>query len=204
MPDEPLTLADVLAASSRPLAFSAILDASLDAFHENGYGGSTVRDIANRVGVTVPALYYHHENKEAILFALLSQSIDRLHELTGQAFELATSGRERLDSVVEILVRHTAMSGRLTFLDSEIRSLTPEHRAIYVARRAEIEDLTLRAIRQGIDEGAFPNENPRDCVRAMLGMIQAISSWYRVDGQMTVDDLVGRYLVLARRLAGGR
>ena len=55
---------------------SPILSASLDAFSEHGYHGTTVRDIAKRVGVTVPALYYHHENKEGLLFALLDTGIE--------------------------------------------------------------------------------------------------------------------------------
>ena len=48
-------------------------------------------DIAGRVGVTVPALYYHHANKEAILTALLDRSISSVIERCEQA--LGEGGR---------------------------------------------------------------------------------------------------------------
>src|SRR6266705_3327791 len=54
-----------------PLVLPPILAGARHAFHELGYHGATVRDIAQRVGVTVPALYYHYENKQAMLVTLL-------------------------------------------------------------------------------------------------------------------------------------
>ncbi|MET0821409.1 MAG: TetR/AcrR family transcriptional regulator [Aeromicrobium sp.] len=203
MPQETRTVDDVLLAAAQPMSFSPILEAALGAFHEHGYGGSTVRDIAGRVGVTVPALYYHHENKEAMLFALLDQSITRLHDLVGDAASSGSSGRDRFDAMVQVLVRHTATSGRIMFLDSEIRSLTPEHRAAYADQRAGIEHQVLRAVEDANTEGDFRTEHPRDTVRAVLGMIQAVAAWFRPDGEMTVDDLSALYLALAHRLAGG-
>lgn len=66
-----------------PMQLSPILTAALDAFYETGFHGTSVREIARRVGVTVPALYYHHENKEGLLIALLELSTsDVLSELT--------------------------------------------------------------------------------------------------------------------------
>ena len=62
-----------------------ILTASLELFDENGYHGTTVRQIANRVGVTVPALYYHHANKEAVLVALFEISMSELNTRTEAA-----------------------------------------------------------------------------------------------------------------------
>ncbi|WP_456696891.1 TetR/AcrR family transcriptional regulator [Aeromicrobium sp. P5_D10] len=199
--DRPLD--EVLTASSAPIVFGSMLEAALNTFHEHGYGGSSVRDIANRVGVTVPALYYHHENKEAMLYALLEQSISRLHGLVADAAAATTPGSGRLDAMVEVLVRHTAVNGRLMFLDSELRSLTPEHREAYVGRRADIEHQVLQAVEDGIADGDFSLDHPRDAVRALLGMIQAIAAWFRPDGEMSVDALTSRYLTLSRRLIGG-
>ncbi len=54
-----------------PLELSPILSAALDAFYEKGFHGASVRDIARRVGVTVPALYYHYDSKEGLLVALV-------------------------------------------------------------------------------------------------------------------------------------
>ncbi|KPM57654.1 TetR family transcriptional regulator [Frankia sp. R43] len=49
-----------------------ILEAAVQLFVERGYAGTSVRDIAERLGVTKAALYYHFSSKEMILEALIS------------------------------------------------------------------------------------------------------------------------------------
>ncbi len=47
-----------------------ILSVALDLFTEQGYDGTSLREIAEQLGVTKAALYYHFESKEDILMAL--------------------------------------------------------------------------------------------------------------------------------------
>lgn len=47
-----------------------ILDVALDLFVDQGYDGTSLREIAERLGVTKAALYYHFESKDDILMAL--------------------------------------------------------------------------------------------------------------------------------------
>lgn len=53
-----------------------ILDVALDLFIEQGFDGTSLRQIAEQLGVTKAALYYHFESKDDILMALHM----RLHE----------------------------------------------------------------------------------------------------------------------------
>ena len=53
-----------------------ILDVALDLFIDQGYDGTSLRQIADRLGITKAALYDHFEAKEDILMALHL----RLHE----------------------------------------------------------------------------------------------------------------------------
>jgi AcrR family transcriptional regulator len=48
-----------------------ILDAATELFVERGYEATSLREIAERVGVTKAALYYHFPGKEDLLRALL-------------------------------------------------------------------------------------------------------------------------------------
>ena len=59
-----------------------ILDVALDLFIEHGYDKTTLRQIAEPLGFTQAAIYYHFAAKEDILFALHL----RLHELGRPAF----------------------------------------------------------------------------------------------------------------------
>ena len=65
-----------------------ILDVALDLFIEKGYDKTSLREIAERLGFTKAALYYHFESKADILMALHL----RLHEFGREA--LLTLGNE--------------------------------------------------------------------------------------------------------------
>jgi AcrR family transcriptional regulator len=60
-----------------------ILDVALDLFVDRGYDKTSLREIAERLGVTKAALYYHFRSKEDILMALHQ----RLHGLFDAAME---------------------------------------------------------------------------------------------------------------------
>jgi len=53
-----------------------ILDVALDLFTDQGFDGTSMREIAERLQISKPAIYYHFASKEEILMALHM----RLHE----------------------------------------------------------------------------------------------------------------------------
>jgi AcrR family transcriptional regulator len=52
---------------------SAILDAALGLFSHQGYRGTSIRDIAEKAGVSTGNVYHHFPDKESIFETLLSQ-----------------------------------------------------------------------------------------------------------------------------------
>jgi AcrR family transcriptional regulator len=58
-----------------------ILDVALDLFTEQGFDGTSMREIAERLDITKPSIYYHFASKEDILMALHM----RMHELSKAA-----------------------------------------------------------------------------------------------------------------------
>ena len=59
---------------------------ALEIFSERGWEGATLREIADRLGITRPALYYHFASKEAILDSIhdeLARSVDEIIEWAG-------------------------------------------------------------------------------------------------------------------------
>jgi AcrR family transcriptional regulator len=79
-----------------------ILDIALDQFTEHGFDKTSLREIADELGFTKAALYYHFEKKEDILFALHL----RLHDLGSSALaRLAkvTDDGEGFEPWIEVL-----------------------------------------------------------------------------------------------------
>src|ERR1700730_9117216 len=60
-----------------------ILDVAIDLFTEQGFDGTSLRQIAEQLGVTKAALYYHFESKDDILMAVHL----RVHEFGRDALQ---------------------------------------------------------------------------------------------------------------------
>ena len=56
----------------------AILDAAVQLFAERGYNATTLRDIADLVGIKAGSIYYHFPSKEAMLWRLYSETLTQL------------------------------------------------------------------------------------------------------------------------------
>jgi AcrR family transcriptional regulator len=188
-----------------PVGPPAILKHALAAFEEHGYHGTTVRDIARRVGVTVPTLYYHFENKQAILVELLMSSMELL--LARCRVALAETGRNPADRYVALItaiVEFMAQRGRHGLLDSEIRSLEPENRAKYIALRDELENQLHGIIADGITQRTFTTPYPVETGRAILTMCQSVPRWFNPQGPLTPQELAHRYVTIALNAVGHR
>src|SRR5580704_8878228 len=82
---------------SAPETRERILDIALELFTERGYDKTSLRDIAERLGITKAALYYHFERKQDILLELHL----RLHALGREALEQLErleDGQQRADA----------------------------------------------------------------------------------------------------------
>jgi AcrR family transcriptional regulator len=94
-----------------------ILDVALDLFIEQGFDGTSLRQIAERLGVTKAALYYYFESKDDILLALHM----RIHEFGQQAFLSMGDGPVTLEQWGELVdeIAGQMLSQRKIFLMHE-------------------------------------------------------------------------------------
>jgi len=181
-----------------PLRLPGILDVALTQIVEHGYEATTVRTIAQAVGVTVPALYYHYENKQAILVALLDHAMELVTSHVDAA--LAEAGNDparRLSAAVEAIVLYSANHSDLAFLDSERRSLTPKNLKWYLAHRDHIDGLIRDAIEDGCRAGVFATPVPDEVRRAILSMCQGVAGWFHASGPKTPDGTAKDYVRIA-------
>ncbi|MGH2718817.1 MAG: TetR/AcrR family transcriptional regulator [Actinomycetota bacterium] len=77
------TATEVATTADRGTTRERILDVALELFTEQGYDKTSLREIAERVGISKAALYYHFAGKEDMLMALHL----RLHDLGRGAFD---------------------------------------------------------------------------------------------------------------------
>jgi len=181
-----------------------VLLAALDAFAEQGYHGTSIRELASRAQLSVPGLYHHYSSKQDILVDLLEavmrEVIDRSEAALAAA---APDSLSRFDALVECVLRFHMFRNQGAFVtSSELRSLTPANRETIVGLRDHQQQLIDLAVEAGTADGTFATPYPKAASRAVTVLCTGVASWYRADGELSPDELVRRHLVLAHGLVG--
>lgn len=100
-----MTQADTAVASTR----EKILDVALDLFTDQGFDGTSMREIAERLRITKPSIYYHFGSKDDILLALHMRTHEfgqaALARLTGQTITLEAWG-SALSELLDQMAAH--------------------------------------------------------------------------------------------------
>ena len=80
-----------------------VLDAAEALFAQRGYAGTTLRDVAAKVGLRTPSLYNHFPNKESLYAAVLERGIRPVLDVLSEVVEV----RDRSDRDVRQVVERT-------------------------------------------------------------------------------------------------
>ncbi len=177
-----------------------ILEAAIQAFREKGYHGTTLEDIAERLGVRNTALYHYFPDKEAILYECHRESLGQVMTLLDDARRHSDSPAEQLRYLIAEHVRVMTETLRGSSLAFEVHSLAPEHQAEIIRERDRYERGLRKVITAGIDSGEFRDVNPKITVFAILGAINWIARWFDPDGTIHSPELGAAF---ADQLVGG-
>jgi AcrR family transcriptional regulator len=164
----------------------------------HGFEGMNLRMLAEQIGVKAGSFYNHIESKEALLHALLADTMAELMQQLDAALVGAADPVDALRRFVAFHIEFHAVRRDEVFIgNAELRSLSDAHRADIVARRDAYEQRLLDILRAGEKAGQFAPGDLRVAVKALIAMLSGICTWYRADGRMGVKALVRQYTRLA-------
>ncbi|MBJ7450879.1 MAG: TetR/AcrR family transcriptional regulator [Blastococcus sp.] len=114
----PLATPEALSPASAPRTPGAqrVLEAALDLFATHGFDGTSLQEIADRLGITKAAVYYHFRTKDELLLALVRPALDeliRLVEINGARVSRQRSRDIEVAGYVDYLLRHRRLAGYL-------------------------------------------------------------------------------------------
>ncbi|SDO64654.1 DNA-binding transcriptional regulator, AcrR family [Nakamurella panacisegetis] len=161
------------------VAQQRLLDAAVEAFAEQGYHGTTTRDIASRAQRSPAAVYIHHESKEDLLFAVSLRGHQEALAVLESAFGSTDDPTERLQRMVyEFSLWHlrNAQVGRV--VQYELRALRGDHREAVINLRHRFEELMVQALRSGERSGAFAQLDVGAAGRALLSLGIDLVRWF--------------------------
>jgi AcrR family transcriptional regulator len=183
---------------------AAIHDAALRLFAERGYESTTMKAIAERVGIGAPAIYNHVPSKQHLLHTIVKGTIQQLIKGAHAAIASTDDVEEQLRRVVQSHVEfHAEHRFEMFISEREITNLQEPARTRQVAYRADYIDIVERLIERGVASGRFDTTAPRLATYAILQMGMGVAIWYRRSGDMTPADVASVYGEYAVRMVRG-
>ena len=165
-----------------------ILAAAARIFREKGYHGTSVRDIAESVGLLKGSLYHYIRSKEELLARLFDGALeDTVRELEGIAARDASASERLRDMVKAYVLALTANIDAVGLYLREWRALPPPELARLRARRRAMRTLFEDVIAEGARRRELASGDQKISALAILGMCNWVYEWYRPDGRLSAD-----------------
>ena len=163
-----------------------LLDAAVEVFAAQGFGGTSTRDIAGRAGRSPAAVYVHHPTKEDLLFAISERGHRDALDCLQAAYDGSSDPVERLHEMVRLFSLWHLENVRLArVVQYELNALTPEHRSEIVGLRREFHRLVATALRAGLRDGVFDVQDVHRTAHSLLSLGLDLVRW--VDPELEPD-----------------
>jgi AcrR family transcriptional regulator len=182
-----------------------IEDAASTLFHERGYSGTSVRDIARAVDIQGASLYSHVASKQDVLWSIVERTATRF-EAAADAVEAGDPGAVVFGPGVHLISLVRAHVGvvtddieRASVFVHEWRALDRGRRDDIARRRDAYEGRFRAAIVHGVQAGAFAPVDPALTAAYILTALNGIVAWYRPNGRMPARAIADSYADLSLR-----
>jgi AcrR family transcriptional regulator len=170
-------------------------------FSERGYHGTSMKHLADSLGMLKGSLYAHIGSKEELLYDVVAEGAERFLTRAHAAAELEASSSDRLEVFlvghIETAIEH--LDAATVFLN-EWRYLSDELRADVQEKRDVYEGLVRGIVADGISSGEFRSDaDIAMTARLVLSAGNWVYAWYRSDGSLSSTEIGHRYTELIVR-----
>jgi len=167
-----------------------LLDVAIDLFASRGYAGTSIRDIAGAIGMSISTIYHYYGSKEGILLAIVDQSIARLYDKLQRVADLDSDPVERF----ALLVRtNLTLSGRFR---NEARVYTLELEQLPAAAQERIRqfqrgilDLYVGQLRALSEHDLLVAGDVTVLAFGALGVVNWPLRWFREGGALSLEEV---------------
>jgi AcrR family transcriptional regulator len=170
---------------------------AVELFNQRGYDGTSMEDLASRLGITKSAIYHHVSSKEALLGLAVDRALDRLFavadRITAGGGPAAQRLRRLVHDSVEVLVEELPFVTLLL----RVRGNTTVERAA-LGRRRTFDHVVANLVAEAQREGDVRTDiDPAVVSRLLFGLVNSLIEWYRPDGRPGAPDIADAVTAVA-------
>lgn len=159
-------------------------------FKTKGFSATSMRDLANALGIEAASIYSHIKSKEEILQRVCFRMAQEFFDALNAAESIKGSASERLQRAitahVQVLTNNTAASA--VFLH-EWRHLSEPHLTEYLSLRDTYEGRFRDIIRTGVNSGEFSVPDEKFAALMVFSGLNWIHTWYKPEGKMKPEEI---------------
>ena len=159
----------------------AILSQAARLFNYKGSRATTLKDIAENLGLTKTSLYYYVKTKEELIYQCYMAALDYHHGILDTVEERHAAPADRLSAYFVLQFDNwlAALEGRGPHIAAllEIASLRGSHRKDVEAQYIAMFKRLRQYLRDGMTDGSFRTLEPTAATRALLGSVDWAFSW---------------------------
>ncbi|MER7011752.1 TetR/AcrR family transcriptional regulator [Saccharopolyspora sp. NPDC000359] len=166
-----------------------LLDVSVRVFNERGYEGTSMEVLAQRLGITKSAIYYHVSGKDELLRLSVNRALDALFAVVEEADSTTGRAIDRLEHVVRRSIEVLVAELPFVTLLLRVRGNTRVERQA-LARRREFDQVVSDLVEQAEAEGSIrPDVDPSLTTKLLFGMVNSIIEWYKPSRGMRAEQV---------------
>jgi AcrR family transcriptional regulator len=181
-----------------------ILGEALRLFAEHGYGGASIRDIAQLVGIKGASVYSHFPSKAHVLAELIRIGHEEhLHRMRTALLSAGPEPQSQLKAVVRAhVLAHAEYSMLAVVANAEMHALPAEFARPILDVRRQSETLMIEVIQRGVDLGVFHVPDVQLAMPAIGAMGLRVAHWYTPELGKSPEQIADTFAEFACRVVG--
>lgn len=166
----------------------AILHEASQSFNRRGFHGTSLDEIAQKLGVTKAAIYYYFPNKQSLLKACFEHAMAAAFANLERARRQGRNGREKLRLTLAGYLEHIISDLSVAVVAMEDDALPTEAEAVK-RERDRFEHALRDLVREGIEDGSIVPCDPKLAAFALLGAVNWVPRWFKQNGPWSTSQL---------------
>jgi AcrR family transcriptional regulator len=183
-----------------------MLEMALKLFAQQGFHGSSTRDLTTALEVQPSALYAHFASKEDVLVELMEIGYEAHHQaLRDGLLEAGAASEDQLAALVRANARfHVKHALLAVVVHEEIHAVPHERMKVANMLRQQTVALLTQVLERGVASGVFEPPHLLTTVAAIGAMALRIPYWFGAEADLSVEALADAQVTLALRMAGAK
>ena len=158
-----------------------MLRAAAHCFNLKGYSGTSLKDVADLLGLTDAALYYYVRGKQELVYLCYLRAADVGREAMQRAVGKGENGLETVRRYLRYHIEYMVGDKGPIAIMSEIPSLEPQHRAEVLELSRKHGAAFEALLERGIADGSIAPCDVRMTGNAIMGSLNWIPKWFHGD-----------------------